>query len=389
MAPVVGRAHVLWLALLAAHARSDDDVQHPSAQFTARIGGVAVGSRVTRGPDWRYGIQDAGRSTGTVLELARWRGSDDVLAVRVRWDGDGSLHRYRWAVASDHPRDVTVVGEVAGDASAAVAAGWESSEAEALRLRDKLRASPGTVALLAALYDGLDGAQWTARGWHVANHAAAPAPAAPAATHAGDARPRALFNDPCLDFWDGVVCVDGALFALDLANAALRGSLAGVAAALPGDARRALATVTSLNLAGNALTGVLPATLLCAMPALQFLDLSGNALTGTLPPCLAALPQLAVVNLATNDLAGVIPPGFGAARASGAHLQMLLLHGNARLTHPLPHDLHAIATLYVAAGVPQRTPAPPSPRTRTRARMQDTACRLATPWRAPPCTCCG
>jgi len=303
-------------------------------RFIARVGGVRLGSRVVRGDDWAYGEQDAGRSTGTVMELRRWGLAEDVVALRVRWDGDGSVNTYRWAVNGSHPRDVRVVGEVTLDDH--IDELYESTDAAARQAVEAARATPATRALLRALYLGLGGAQWgTLDGWGglVDTNSGSGQPAG----HRG----RAVFDDPCLDFWDGVVCVNGTLFALDLSAAHLRGNLAATLAALPDAARRALHSLTSLNLAANHLTGPVPGTALCASaPALRFLDLSDNAMTGGIPPCFATHPSLSVLALHTNRLTGAIPPGFG---SRSPPLAMLSLHGNSGLTLPLPRDLRSPA----------------------------------------------
>lgn len=121
--------------------------------------------------------------------------------------------------------------------------------------------------------------------------------------------------------------------------------------------------VTGLSLAGNNLSGTLPASF-TVLSSLQTLDLNTNYLTGTFPASLTVLSSLKLLNLGNNALTGGIPSGIGsltilenlnlfgnqltgtlpASLGQLAQLQQLNLQGN-RLTGPLPASLAGLAQL--------------------------------------------
>ena len=67
--------------------------------------------------------------------------------------------------------------------------------------------------------------------------------------------------------------------------------------------------VTELALAGNGLSGPIPAEL-GLLVRLASLDLSGNGLSGPVPAALGNLEGLGVLNLGDNDLRGLVPPDW-------------------------------------------------------------------------------
>mmetsp|Transcript_779 Transcript_779/g.1860 ORF Transcript_779/g.1860 Transcript_779/m.1860 type:complete len:763 (+) Transcript_779:476-2764(+) len=102
--------------------------------------------------------------------------------------------------------------------------------------------------------------------------------------------------------------------------------------------------VEVLALAGNALTGTLPAHY-GELRRLKVLDLASNAATGTIPAGLAAGSALTLLDLSGNQLSGPIPPGWRAR-----DLEVLHLGGN-RLSGTLPGSiaaLHRLASLNVS-----------------------------------------
>lgn len=73
-------------AIAAAQRRHADDAtqelhaarHRTTPQIEAMRGELAVGHRVRRGPDWKWGDQDGGKGhKGTVVELRAWRGEVD------------------------------------------------------------------------------------------------------------------------------------------------------------------------------------------------------------------------------------------------------------------------------------------------------------------------
>jgi hypothetical protein len=139
---------------------------------------------------------------------------------------------------------------------------------------------------------------------------------APRGGVAGELEP--WFSDPCTGKWEGIVCKDGTVIALDLSGNGLAGQLPNFLGLF--------GALESLALADNALTGPIPASL-CSLTRLRFLDLHGNRLSGPIPACIGALSEVEVLALHGNDLSGPAPY----ALAHLPHLRALYLHGNVGL----------------------------------------------------------
>ena len=97
--------------------------------------------------------------------------------------------------------------------------------------------------------------------------------------------------------------------------------------------------VSSLQLAGRGLSGVIPPEL-GRLAELQALLLSANYLSGRIPPELGSLTQLSALRLVQNYLHGIIPPELGEL----ANLQALDLGFN-QLTGAIPTELGQLANL--------------------------------------------
>ena len=98
--------------------------------------------------------------------------------------------------------------------------------------------------------------------------------------------------------------------------------------------------VTKLALAGNRLSGPIPAEL-AMLAQLSTLDLGGNELSGPVPSELGNhLEMLRVLDLGGNDLSGPVPPELSGLGA----LRVLDLSGNA-LSGPAPPELGGLGAL--------------------------------------------
>ena len=97
--------------------------------------------------------------------------------------------------------------------------------------------------------------------------------------------------------------------------------------------------VTALVLWENGLSGPIPPAL-GSLTNLQRLYLAGNALTGPIPPALGSLTNLELLNLFSNDLSGPIPPALG----SLTNLERLALGFNG-LSGPIPAWLGSLTNL--------------------------------------------
>ncbi|KAK2424533.1 protein STRUBBELIG-RECEPTOR FAMILY [Trifolium repens] len=106
-------------------------------------------------------------------------------------------------------------------------------------------------------------------------------------------------GDPCGEAWQGVQCNDSLIQEITLIGANLGGEL--------GDSLGTFVSIKSISLSNNHIGGIIPTSL----PAtLQTLFLSGNNLTGSIPPTLSTLTELTALSLNDNQLTGEIPDAF-------------------------------------------------------------------------------
>ena len=153
-------------------------------------------------------------------------------------------------------------------------------------------------------------------------------------------------SDAPLASWHGVRVEDGRVVRLDLAGNALTG-------ALPAELG-SLERLRFLNLDANDLSGSLPAEL-GQLSHLEWLAAAFNDLTGPIPPELGELSRLGTLSFPLNDLTGPIPPELG--RLSG--LRTLDLRQN-RLTGSIPPRLGDLSNLR-ALWLPRNSLAGPIP----------------------------
>uniref|UniRef100_A0A0E0K883 Protein kinase domain-containing protein n=1 Tax=Oryza punctata TaxID=4537 RepID=A0A0E0K883_ORYPU len=107
-------------------------------------------------------------------------------------------------------------------------------------------------------------------------------------------------GDPCVDF-AGVTCDPSSR-----AVQRLRVHGAGISGKLTPSLSR-LASLESVSLFGNSLSGGIPSSFSALGPTLHKLNLSRNALSGEIPPFLGAFPWLRLLDLSYNALSGEIP----------------------------------------------------------------------------------
>ena len=252
---------------------------------------INIADVVVRGPDWAWGDQDGGGTNddqsnegnkdqserkGIVVEIVAWKGEVDPMkfGVRVVWM-DGSSNVYRWGVQDKF--DLAVVGKVSRETAI------EMRERYYEKLHDQqvyqdLPISAFERSVLIQIFTrsggimsgsrNSTGASWKqSRGWET--------------PHA---------SDPCVDKdWDGVVCENGRVIAINLPNNGLRGRFA----ALP---VKQLHALQSLNLAGNDLTGpIMPE--LSYLAKLRFVALEHNKLTSYIPDDIGRLTDLEWLSL--------------------------------------------------------------------------------------------
>ena len=186
------------------------------------------------------------------------------------------------------------------------------------------RPDAGDLAVLTALYNATDGANW-------------------------DDNTNWLSERP-LQYWKGVtINSEGRVIQLDLFSNQLSGDipveLANLADLewlylhqnqLSGDIPAELGNLISLerlSLGGNQLSGDIPVTL-GGLTYLEVLDLSDNQLSGVIPPELASLTELWTLTLDRNQLSGDVPVELG----NLISLKWLSLYNN-QLTGDIPATL--------------------------------------------------
>lgn len=107
-----------------------------------------------------------------------------------------------------------------------------------------------------------------------------------------------LGGDPCVEAWQGVLCVNSNVTEISLNNANLGGEL--------GTNLDSFSAIISINLSGNRIGGTIPANL---PPTMKTLFLNDNQFTGSIPD-LSVLSQLTDLSLSKNNLTGVLPDSF-------------------------------------------------------------------------------
>ncbi|KAL8161834.1 hypothetical protein V2J09_013323 [Rumex salicifolius] len=196
-------------------------------------------------------------------------------------------------------------------------------------------------------------------------------------------------SDPCGSQWEGVICNDTRVTALELSTMGLKGGLGGDIGGLSelrsldlsfnrdliGSVSPQLGQLSKLNiliLAGCGFSGSIPGEL-GKLSQLSFLALNSNNFTGGIPPSLGNLTKLYWLDLGNNKLTGSIPvsnastPGldqllhvkhfhFNKNQLSGTippqlfRPEMILIHilfdGN-QLTGTIPSTIGLIQTLEV------------------------------------------
>lgn len=274
---------------LLCHALIFASAQQPTGE---RIeGDVEVADVVVRGPDWEWGNQDGGggseetdaQAQGIVVEILAWKGEVDPMkfGVRVVWmNGDSNI--YRWGAMDKF--DVQVVGRVSKETATEMRERYYEKE-QAKQVYQNLPIPDFERRVLSEIFNksgGTTGAWRQSQGWPWAT--GSNADNASAATHPQSS------SDPCVDGdWDGVVCENGHVVALDLANNGLRGRLADLPI-------NHLPELRSLNLAENQLTGPIPPQL-AYLAELRFLALHHNYLTSYIPQHLDRLSKLEWLSL--------------------------------------------------------------------------------------------
>ena len=335
---------------------------------TAVYHGIGVGSRVMRGPSWKYDNQDGGEGKlGTVIELRRWKasynltyyGNNGIAGIRVLWDYDGTINTYRWSAKSIEEGGIQDLKVVGWKELTPVMQNIPSKQEELLQNFKNQLTTTQNIELLIDMYNNLNGPQWYAkRGWNNNINSLVNARNQENIKESNNLQYIKNSNNPCTDGWEGITCQDGVILSIDLSNNNLQGKI-------PLSLYKLLEKgIISLNLARNpgiqwesfdsnkySKSNYSPLSELCNYGKyLQFIDLSNTNLYGKLPECFSKLNKLETLVLHTNNLEGSIPNEWSkllksssssssfpsAVESTLPYLKALQLHGNPLLTTPIP-----------------------------------------------------
>ncbi|PHT26228.1 hypothetical protein CQW23_34159 [Capsicum baccatum] len=146
-----------------------------------------------------------------------------------------------------------------------------------------------------------------------------------------------LSTDACRDDWYGIICINGRINRLNIANVGVTGTLYD----FPFSSLRFLEYV---DLSMNQLFGPIPPEL-GKLTSLVHLNLSNNQISGSIPPQTGSLTKLETLSIFKNHLNGSIPSELGKLK----HLTDLELYAN-QLSGSIPitlGDLTELKLLYL------------------------------------------
>ncbi|KAM3266999.1 hypothetical protein P3L10_003994 [Capsicum annuum] len=140
-----------------------------------------------------------------------------------------------------------------------------------------------------------------------------------------------LSTDACRDDWYGIICINGRINRLNVANVGVTGDLT---------------ELKIMYLGLNNLSGPIPSEL-GKLKHLTDLELSYNQISGSIPITLGDLTELKIMYLALNNLSGPIPSELGKLK----HLTNLELPVN-QLSGSIPITLGGLTKLKIFGSIP-------------------------------------
>ncbi|XP_040376269.1 LOW QUALITY PROTEIN: protein STRUBBELIG-RECEPTOR FAMILY 3-like [Oryza brachyantha] len=102
-------------------------------------------------------------------------------------------------------------------------------------------------------------------------------------------------GDPCMEAWQGVLCLGPNITSIELRGAGLGGKLS--------ETLGKFTAMTTLDLSNNRIGGVIPQSLPAAVTQM---DLSSNNINGKLPDSMANLDSLSTLHVQNNQLTGTL-----------------------------------------------------------------------------------
>ncbi|XP_050288449.1 protein STRUBBELIG-RECEPTOR FAMILY 8 isoform X1 [Quercus robur] len=174
-------------------------------------------------------------------------------------------------------------------------------------------------------------------------------------------------GDPCVESWKGVTCEGSAVVSIDISGLKLNGTMGYLLSGLTSLRTLDLSdngihdtipyqlppNLTSLNLAGNNLSGNLPYSLKIT-PTLQYLNFSRNSLSQSIGDIFANLSGLSTLDLSFNKFSGDLPVSLGlASNLSSLYLQNNQLTGSIDVLTSLPLTNLNVANNQFNGWIPQ------------------------------------
>ncbi|KAF5474856.1 hypothetical protein F2P56_006713 [Juglans regia] len=174
-------------------------------------------------------------------------------------------------------------------------------------------------------------------------------------------------GDPCSESWKGITCEGSAVVSIEISELGLNGTMGYLLSDLKSLRKLDLSdnsihdtipyqlppNLTSINLAGNNLSGNLPYSF-SSMVSLSYLDLSFNNFSGDLPSSLSSLANLSSLYLQNNQLSGSLNVLTSLPLTS-------LNVANNHFSGWLPPELKAIPNFLYGGNSFDNGPAPPPP----------------------------
>ncbi|PKI57378.1 hypothetical protein CRG98_022223, partial [Punica granatum] len=174
-------------------------------------------------------------------------------------------------------------------------------------------------------------------------------------------------GDPCAESWKGVTCEGSAVISIEISGLGLSGTLGYLLTNLMSLRNFDLSNnnihdaipyqlppnLTSLNLAGNNLSGNLPYSI-STMVSLTYLNTSRNSLSTSIGDVFANLTKLGTIDLSFNNLSGDLPSSFTSlTNLSSLYLQSNQLTGSLDVFTSLPLTTLNVANNHFSGWIPQ------------------------------------
>ncbi|KAF5474854.1 hypothetical protein F2P56_006713 [Juglans regia] len=181
-------------------------------------------------------------------------------------------------------------------------------------------------------------------------------------------------GDPCSESWKGITCEGSAVVSIEISELGLNGTMGYLLSDLKSLRKLDLSdnsihdtipyqlppNLTSINLAGNNLSGNLPYSF-SSMVSLSYLNVSRNSLSQSIGDNFANLAGLATLDLSFNNFSGDLPSSLSSlANLSSLYLQNNQLSGSLNVLTSLPLTSLNVANNHFSGWLPPELKAIPN-----------------------------